>query len=108
VVIGLNNGANGGSAMNETAMSFKCPPPALTVAQNASIQIRAAVINAAKASPVAAFIGAPELLAVLTDITSFTGEQITTYAILSIFYLCLIQIVVVMSGRLTTRLKKDA
>jgi len=108
MVIGLNNGANGGSAMNETAMSFKCPPPALTVAQNASIQIRAAVINAAKASPVAAFIGAPELLAVLTDITSFTGEQITTYAILSIFYLCLIQIVVVMSGRLTTRLKKDA
>lgn len=108
VVIGLNNGANGGSAMNETAMSFKHPPPMLTVAKDTSVQLRAAVINAAKASPVAAFIGAPELLAVLTDITSFTGERITTYAILSIFYLCLIQLVVVASGLLTTRLKKDA
>jgi ABC-type amino acid transport system permease subunit len=108
VVIGLSNGANGGSAMNETALSFECAPPALTIAKDASIQLRAAIINAAKASPVAAFIGAPDLLAVLTDITSFTGERITTFIFLSIFYLCLTQMVVIVSGRLIKRLKKDA
>jgi ABC-type amino acid transport substrate-binding protein/ABC-type amino acid transport system permease subunit len=108
VVIGLNNGANGGSAMNETAMSFKAIPPTLIVAKDSNIQLRAAIINAAKASPVAAFIGAPELLTVLTDITSFSGERTTTYVILSIFYLSLIQIVVMVSGRLTARLKKNA
>lgn len=107
-VIGLNNGANGGSAMYETAMSSEYPSPVLTVAKDTSVQLRAAIINAAKASPVAAFIGAPELLAVLTDITSFTGERITTYVILSIFYLCLVQLVVIASGRLTMRLEKDA
>lgn len=108
VTIGLNNGANGGSSMCETALSFKHAPSTMVVAKNSNIQLRAAVINAAKASPVAAFIGAPELLAVLTDITSFTGERITTYAILSVFYVFLIQVVVVVSGRLTARLTKDA
>jgi ABC-type amino acid transport system permease subunit len=108
VVIGLNNGANGGSAMNETSMVSKPGSTALVIAKDASVQLRAAVINAAKASPVAAFIGAPELLAVLTDITSFSGERITTYLILSVFYILLVQTVVVFSGRLTDRLKQNA
>jgi ABC-type amino acid transport system permease subunit len=64
------------------------------------------VINAAKASPVAGFIGAPELLAVLTDITAFSGERITTFLILIIFYLILIQLVIILSERLSQRLDK--
>lgn len=107
IVIGLNNGANGGSAMNETAMVSEEGAKMQTVAKDASIQLRAAVINAAKASPVAAFIGAPELLAVLTDITSFSGERITTYLILSVFYLTLVQTVVIVSGRVTARLNTN-
>lgn len=107
VVIGLNNGANGGSAMKESAMVSEKGVKTLAVAKNSSIQLRASVINAAKASPVAAFIGAPELLAVLTDITSFSGERITTYLILSVFYLTLVQTVVVVSGRLTDRLNRN-
>lgn len=108
IVIGLNNGANGGSAMKETAMVSEPDSTTIAIAKDAHVQLRAAVINAAKASPVAAFIGAPELLAVLTDITSFSGERITTYLILSVFYLLLVQTVVVVSGRLTDRLKQNA
>lgn len=107
VVIGLNNGANGGSAMKETAMVSEKGVNTLTIARKANIQLRAAIINAAKASPVAAFIGAPELLAVLTDITSFSGERITTYLILSVFYLTLVQTVVIVSGRLADRMKQN-
>ncbi len=106
VVIGLNNGANGGSAMKESAMVSEKGISTLTIAIKANIQLRAAIINAAKASPVAAFIGAPELLSVLTDITSFSGERITTYAILSVFYLTLVQTVVVVSGRLAARMNQ--
>ena len=106
MVIGLNNGANGGSAMKESAMVSEKGISTLTIAIKANIQLRAAIINAAKASPVAAFIGAPELLAVLTDITSFSGERITTYAILSVFYLTLVQTVVVVSGRLAARMNQ--
>jgi ABC-type amino acid transport system permease subunit len=43
-------------------------------------------------------------LAVLTDITSFSGERITTYLILSLFYLALVQTVVIVSGRISARL----
>ena len=108
VVIGLNNGANGGSAMNETSMASGPSSTTRIIAKNASIQLRSVVINAAKASPVAAFIGVPELLTVLTNITSFSGERTTTYLILSVFYLLLVQSVVVVSGRLTVWLKQNA
>jgi ABC-type amino acid transport system permease subunit len=106
VVIGLNNGANGGSAMSELASASGRNQSIFAIASRTRVQLRAAMINAAKASPVAGFIGAPELLAVLTDITSFTGEYITTYLILIIFYLTLIQMVTIFSGRLSKRLEK--
>jgi ABC-type amino acid transport system permease subunit len=106
VVIGLNNGATGGSAMSELASASGRNQSIFAIASRTRVQLRAAMINAAKASPVAGFIGAPELLAVLTDITSFTGEYITTYLILIIFYLTLIQIIIVLSGRLSKWLEK--
>lgn len=107
VVIGLNNGANGGSSMKELAMVSEKEVSTLTIAKKANTQLRAVIINAAKASPVAAFIGAPELLAVLTDITSFSGERTTTFVILSVFYLALVQTVVIVSGRISDRMNKN-
>lgn len=106
IVIGLNNGANAGSAMSELASSSGKDSRILVIASKTRIQLRAAVINAAKASPVAGFIGAPELLAVLTDITAFSGERVTTFFILIVFYLILIQLVIILSGRLIQRLDK--
>jgi polar amino acid transport system substrate-binding protein len=106
IVIGLNNGANGGAAMSEFASASGSTAPALVIASKTRIQLRAAVINAAKSSPVAGFIGAPELLAVLTDITAFSGERITTFFILIVFYLILIQIVITLSGHLIQRMNK--
>ncbi len=104
LVIGLSNGANGGLALYEA--SKQCSPSAALrqIVVLASIQLRACLINAAKASPVAAFVGVPELLAVLTDITSFTGERMTTYLMLSLFYLIVVQTVVVVSHQILKRL----
>jgi polar amino acid transport system substrate-binding protein len=104
IVIGLNNGANGGSAMSEFASISGSAAHTLVIASKTRIQLRAAVINAAKASPVAGFIGAPELLSVLTDITAFSGETVTTFFILIVFYLILIQMVITLSGRLIQRM----
>ena len=106
IVIGLNNGANGGAAMTEFASASRSNARAFVIASRTRIQLRAALINAAKASPVAGFIGAPELLAVLTDITAFSGETITTFFILIIFYLILIQMVITLSGRIIQRMDK--
>ena len=106
IVIGLNNGANAGSAMSELASISRSNARILVIANKTRIQLRAAVINAAKASPVAGFIGAPELLAVLTDITAFSGERVTTFFILVVFYLIMIQMVITLSGRLIQRLDK--
>jgi ABC-type amino acid transport substrate-binding protein/ABC-type amino acid transport system permease subunit len=106
IVIGLNNGANAGSAMSELASISRSNDRILVIANKTRIQLRAAVINAAKASPVAGFIGAPELLAVLTDITAFSGERVTTFFILVVFYLIMIQMVITLSGRLIQRLDK--
>ena len=106
VVIGLNNGANGGSAMSELATASGNNQSLFAIASRTRVQLSVTMINAAKASPIAGFIGAPELLAVLTDITAFTGEYITTYLILIIFYLTLIQIIIVLSGRLSKWLEK--
>jgi len=106
IVIGLNNGANGCSAMYDKASISGPETRTLDIAKKTRTQLRAAVVNATKASPIAAFIGAPEMLSVLTDITSFSGERTTTFLMVSIFYLTLVQMVIVVSGRVTKRLEK--
>ena len=63
-------------------------------------QIVAFLVNAAKGTPIASFIGAPELLSALTDITSFSSGRVTTYTLLLIFYTAVVMIVVWLSGRL--------
>jgi ABC-type amino acid transport system permease subunit len=58
------------------------------------------LVNAAKGTPIASFIGAPELLSSLTDITSFSSGRITTYTILLIFYTGVVMVVVWLCGKL--------
>jgi len=66
----------------------------------AATQIVAFLINAAKGTPIASFIGAPELLSSLTDITSFASGRVTTYSILLIFYTAVVLVVVWLCGKL--------
>ena len=94
VVIGLNNGSNGAGAMREVWLTSGRRLSLGATIQRSVVPIRAALINAAKATPVAGFIGVSDLLATLNDITAFTGEQLTTFLVLTIIYLCLIQFVV--------------
>lgn len=107
IVIGLSNGSNAGLAMIDT--SKRLPPDATvsSVMRQAFVPIRASLINAAKSSPVAAIIGAPEMLSVLTDVTSFTGERVTTFLILSLFYILIVQLVVIACNRISLRLQND-
>ncbi len=51
----------------------------------AKVRVRACLITSVQACPIAAFIGAPELLSVLTDITAISGERATTFTILALF-----------------------
>ena len=98
VAIGLNNGATGAQALLEVA---QVSPPRTTLFElsvKAKIQLRGCVINAAKTSPVAAFIGTPELLSSLTNIASFTGERLTTYWFVTFFYIAMVQIVIALSA----------
>jgi ABC-type arginine/histidine transport system permease subunit len=99
IVIGANNGANGGFALREAAESLPRDTAFNAIAWTSSNQLRASVINAVKATPVAAFIGAPEMLSALNDIASFTGERLTTYSFVAVYYLVLVQIVIVLSAQ---------
>ena len=105
IVIGLSNGSNAGLAMFDTSKRLSADTSVADIIRHTFIPIRASLINAAKTSPVAAIIGAPELLSVLTDVTSFTGERITTYLILSLFYILIVQIVVIVINRISVRLQ---
>jgi ABC-type amino acid transport system permease subunit len=70
----------------------------------ARTQIIAFVINATRASAVAAFIGTPEMLNTLNDIASVSGERNTTFIILLLFYLAVIWSVVSLAGWLSHRI----
>jgi polar amino acid transport system substrate-binding protein len=71
----------------------------------ASTQIVAFLVNAAKGTPIASFIGAPELLSSLTDITSFSSGRVTTYTILLVFYTGVVMVVVWLCGKLRQALE---
>ncbi len=104
VALGLVNGANAGQAIGEAMASLRAE--GLTgalfgraLARSAS-QIVAFLVNAAKGTPTASFIGAPELLTALTDISSFSTGRVTTYWLLLIFYTVVVMVVVWLCGRL--------
>jgi polar amino acid transport system substrate-binding protein len=104
VALGLTNGANAGQAIGEAMASLRAEGLSGTLfaralARSAS-QIVAFLVNAAKGTPTASFIGAPELLTALTDISSFSTGRVTTYWLLLIFYTVVVMFVVWLCGRL--------
>ena len=112
--LGLANGSNAGQAIAEAMMTLRQERTAGAQAGGASFaravgrsatQIVAFLINAAKGTPIASFIGAPELLSALTDITSFSSGRGTTYTLLLIFYTLVVMLVVAVCRRLQTILE---
>ncbi|MFO1162125.1 MAG: transporter substrate-binding domain-containing protein [Reyranellaceae bacterium] len=117
VALGLANGCNAGQALAEAVWSLRAEQGTTTergaapgtlrgqalfgraLARSAT-QIVAFLVNAAKGTPIASFIGAPELLSALTDITSFASGRVTTYSLLLIFYTVVVMIVVWLCGKL--------
>jgi ABC-type amino acid transport substrate-binding protein/ABC-type amino acid transport system permease subunit len=106
--LGLINGGNAGQAISEAVASLRAeqdaqlgPGAPLTEDQlfvhalrRSVTQIMAFLINATKATPIASFIGAPELLNALTDSTSFSSDRETTYWLMLIFYVVVVLLVV--------------
>ncbi|MGR3804693.1 transporter substrate-binding domain-containing protein [Marinibacterium profundimaris] len=115
VALGLMNGCNAGQAIGEAADSLRRERglgPALTwplfwAAAGRSIsQLMSFLVNAAKGTPIASFTGAPELLAALTDITSFASGRVTTYTIVLLFYLGVVTLVVYLCNRVKARIDR--
>ena len=101
--LGLINGANAGQAISEAIMTHRVEPISRNLSElaiftrgveRAAKQIEAFLINAVKGTPIASFIGTPELLNALTDISSFSSERATTYWLLLVFYIVIIMLVV--------------
>ncbi len=111
VALGLTNGANAGQAIGEAMWSLRAEGASgaglfgRAVGRSAT-QIVAFLVNAAKGTPIASFIGAPELLSTLTDITSFSSGRATTYTILLVFYTVVVMVVVWLCGRLQRWLER--
>ena len=109
--LGLANGSNAGQAIAEAMGSLRAEGvsgPGLfgQALRRAATQIVAFLINASKGTPIASFIGAPELLSSLTDITSFSSGRATTYTILLIFYTLVVMVVVWLCGRFQRYLER--
>lgn len=109
--LGLTNGSNAGQAIGEAMWSLRAEGAAGAglfgrAVGRAATQIVAFLINASKGTPIASFIGAPELLSSLTDITSFSSGRATTYTILLLFYTVVVMVVVWLCGRLQRWLER--
>lgn len=103
LAIGLTNGCFAGVAIADAAASMDVAAgtqslPLVAVLHRARTQITAFMVNAARASAVAAFIGTPELLNTLNDIASVSSERTTTFAILLLFYMAIIWAVARLTG----------
>jgi polar amino acid transport system substrate-binding protein len=120
VALGLMNGSNAGQAIAEAVHTLqtergeptKGKDAATTVdlfgraVSRSAMQIVSFLINAAKGTPIASFIGAPELLSALTDITSFASGRASTYSLLLIFYVLVVIVVVWLCGKLRILLER--
>ncbi len=112
VALGLMNGSNAGQAIAEAMASLRAEQreEGLTLFLHAvgrsAGQIVAFLVNAAKGTPIASFIGAPELLSALTDITSFSSGRGTTYFLLLVFYTVVVMVVVWLGGKFRLYLER--
>lgn len=118
VALGLMNGSNAGQAIAEAMHTLRAERGSVQGAGGiptrelfgravgrSATQIVSFLINAAKGTPIASFIGAPELLSALTDITSFASGRATTYSLLLVFYVVVVVIVVWLCGKLRSWLE---
>ncbi len=120
LALGLINGGNAGQAIAEAVATLRAEdaarPPGhhrladgelfIHALRRSITQIIAFLINATKATPIASFIGAPELLNALTDSTSFSSDRETTYWLLLIFYVAVVLAVAGLCGILRRRLER--
>jgi ABC-type amino acid transport substrate-binding protein/ABC-type amino acid transport system permease subunit len=113
LALGLTNGSNAGQAISEATTSLRGERHLggrnlfLHSLGRSATQIVAFLVNAAKGTPVASFVGAPELLSALTDITSFSSGRVTTYCVLLIFYTAVVMGVVWLCNRLRSFLEHN-
>jgi polar amino acid transport system substrate-binding protein len=113
LALGLMNGSNAGQAISEAMTSLRGERHLggmslfLHSLGRSASQIVAFLVNAAKGTPIASFIGAPELLSALTDITSFSSGRVTTYCLLLIFYTVVVMGVVWLCNRLRSFLQHN-
>jgi polar amino acid transport system substrate-binding protein len=111
LALGLANGSNAGQAVSEAVISLhhEGGEKGMTLFVHAlgrsATSIVAFLINAAKGTPAASFIGAPELLSALTDVSSFSSGRVTIYCIVLIFYTVVVMIVVWACGWLRASLE---
>lgn len=108
--LGLTNGAHAGQAIAEALQTLRTEAEegariafGQAVAR-ASTQLTAFLVNATKGTPVASFIGAPELLSELTDISSIASGRAMAYFIVLVFYTIVVFAVVGICGRLRAAL----
>ena len=100
LALGLTNGSNAGQAVSEAVISLhhegreKGKALFVHALGRSAVSIVAFLINAAKGTPAASFIGAPELLSALTDVSSFSSGRATVYCLVLIFYTAVVMIVV--------------
>jgi polar amino acid transport system substrate-binding protein len=106
LALGLSNGSNAGQAVSEAVISLhhEGREKGMTLFVHAlgrsATSIVSFLVNAAKGTPIASFIGAPELLSALTDVTSFSSGRVTTYCLLLVFYTVVVMGVVWLCGLL--------
>jgi ABC-type amino acid transport substrate-binding protein/ABC-type amino acid transport system permease subunit len=112
VVTGLMNGANAGQSIAESITSLRGESRDRSLGlfvealRRSQVQIQAFLVNASKALPAASFIGAPELLSAMTDISSFSSSRLATYLFLMLFYMAIVFVVVWLCGKAGDWLEK--
>jgi hypothetical protein len=113
LALGLSNGSNAGQALSEAVVTLhhegRHSGKELFVHAlgRSATSIVSFLVNAAKGTPIASFIGAPELLSALTDITSFSSGRVTTYCLLLVFYTLVVLIVVWLCNKLRAWLERS-
>ena len=113
LALGLMNGSMAGQAIAETILSSESGKgstntrkPYLHSVVLSSTQLMSFVVNAAKGTPIASFVGTPELVSAVTDITAFSSNRVMTYTFLLIFYVVLVAIVVWLCNQITSVIEK--
>jgi polar amino acid transport system substrate-binding protein len=113
LALGVTNGSNAGQAVSDAVISLHREGRErgmglfVHALGRSATSIVSFLVNAAKGTPIASFIGAPELLSALTDITSFSSGRVTTYCLLLVFYTAVVMVVVWLCDKLRAWLESS-